>query len=107
VKKEKGIDATAFGKQEHQDKSTFNPPIRHHHYDSTTTHTTDDIFHSLKTTTTQPSRHIGSSMAEREGTPMVEGPAHGVLGTLWLVGKKTGVDLQSFPIDAEVMTIGR
>jgi hypothetical protein len=38
---------------------------------------------------------------------MVEGPAHGVLGTLWLVGKKSGVDLQSFPIDAEILTIGR
>ncbi len=31
----------------------------------------------------------------------------GTLGTLYLVGKKTGVDVQSFPIDAERVTIGR
>lgn len=34
-------------------------------------------------------------------------PEHGVLGTLWLVAKKTGLDMQSFPIDAERVTIGR
>lgn len=38
---------------------------------------------------------------------MMEAPAHGVLGTLWLVAKKTGVDMQSFPIDADRVTIGR
>jgi hypothetical protein len=31
----------------------------------------------------------------------------GVLGTLWLVAKKTGADMQSFPIDADRVTIGR
>lgn len=34
-------------------------------------------------------------------------PEHGVLGTLWLVAKKTGGDMQSFPIDADRVTIGR
>ena len=31
----------------------------------------------------------------------------GTLGTLFLVGRKTQVDLQSFPIDSERVTIGR
>lgn len=46
-------------------------------------------------------------MAERDGTPMKEAKPQGVLGTLWLVAKKTGADMQSFPIDADRVTIGR
>jgi hypothetical protein len=46
-------------------------------------------------------------MAEREEEQTQETTTHGVLGTLWLVAKKTGVDMQSFPIDADRVTIGR
>ena len=42
---------------------------------------------------------------ERESSPMPE--LKDVMGTLYLVGRKTGVELQSFPIDAERVTIGR
>lgn len=42
-----------------------------------------------------------------ERSIVVEPPSYGVLGTLWLVGRKTGLDMQSFPIDAERVTIGR
>ena len=40
-------------------------------------------------------------------TPMAQPKAQGVLGTVWLVAKKTGEDLQRFPIDADRVTIGR
>jgi hypothetical protein len=35
------------------------------------------------------------------------GESTGALGALFLVGRKTGVDVQSFPIDAARVTIGR
>jgi hypothetical protein len=46
-------------------------------------------------------------MAEIEQTPMKEPKSQGVLGTLWLVAKKTGEEIQSFPIDADTLTMGR
>lgn len=46
-------------------------------------------------------------MEEVAQTPMAQPKAQGVLGTLWLVGKKTGLDMQSFPIDADRVTFGR
>ena len=46
-------------------------------------------------------------MEEVQQTPMAQPKVQGVLGTLWLVAKKTGLDMQSFPIDADTVTIGR
>ena len=46
-------------------------------------------------------------MDEVDQTPMAQPKAQGVLGTVWLVAKKTGEDLQRFPIDADRVTIGR
>jgi hypothetical protein len=46
-------------------------------------------------------------MDEEDQTPMPQPKLQGVLGTLWLVAKKTEEDLQSFPIDADRVTIGR
>ena len=44
---------------------------------------------------------------DREESPIPTAPTMGTLGTLFLVGRKTGVDMQSFPIDADRVTIGR
>jgi len=46
-------------------------------------------------------------MDEVDQTPMGQPKVQGVLGTLWLVAKNTGLDMQSFPIDADKVTIGR
>lgn len=46
-------------------------------------------------------------MEEGEQTPMAQPKVQGVLGTLWLVAKKTGLDMQRLPIDADRVTIGR
>ena len=53
------------------------------------------------------SRAKESMMEEVQQTPMAQPKVQGVLGTLWLVAKKTGLDMQSFPIDADTVTIGR
>jgi len=42
----------------------------------------------------------------REESP-IPASMTGSLGTLFLVGRKTGLDVQSFPIDAEKVTVGR
>ncbi|ORX33569.1 hypothetical protein BD324DRAFT_639344 [Kockovaella imperatae] len=39
--------------------------------------------------------------------PAAAAPAQGTLGTLFLVGRKTGLNVQGFPIDSQRVTIGR
>ncbi|WWD22333.1 hypothetical protein CI109_106824 [Kwoniella shandongensis] len=43
----------------------------------------------------------------REESPMPTGPSIGTLGTLTLVKRKGGTDVQTFPLDAERITFGR
>ncbi|ORY31915.1 hypothetical protein BCR39DRAFT_597802 [Naematelia encephala] len=45
-------------------------------------------------------------MGDREDSPFEVTPSMGTLGTLTLCARKSGVDLQAFPIDAERITIG-
>ena len=44
---------------------------------------------------------------DKEGTPEPTQRTMGTLGTLFLVNRKTKVDMQSFPMDGDRVTIGR